>query len=119
MPKDWIRLSDPAPVAEIDFSSGHPPSIENATYIVASRAGLINGIVVYFELGLSPGQVLSVDPAQVDDRCSWAIPVWLLPEPLEVEAGERLKFTYTYGTNDQQSLVSVAPAPLGNGRGPE
>jgi hypothetical protein len=112
-PSDWIRLSEPVQVASIDFSSGHPPSIQSETNVATKRAGRINGILVFFELGLSPGRVLSVDPQFVDDQCSWRLPVWLLPDPLEVDAGEHLKIRYTYGTAGHQSVVSVARAPLG------
>jgi hypothetical protein len=118
-PKDWVRLSEPALLAEIDFASGHPPRIESRTCVPATREGLVNGIVVYFELGLSPRQSLSVNPACVDDRCSWRIPVWLLPDSLPVEAGESLKFTYAYGSKGQQSRLSVTPARLGEMPRPE
>jgi hypothetical protein len=118
-PREWIRLCEPALLAEIDFATGHSPSLETETLARSTREGLLNGVVVYFELGLSPTHALSVDPAGVDERCNWRIPIWIMPEPVNVKAGQRLKLTYTYGLAGRQSQVSVVPAPLGAMRGPE
>jgi len=108
--REWIRLSEPALLVEIDLSSGHPPRIESETHIVASRRGLINGMVVYFELGLSPSIDLSVNPERADDKCSWRLPVWLLPDLVEVERGELLTLAYTYGVAGRRSLVTITKA---------
>ncbi len=109
-PRDWVQVSEPAEVAAIDFASGHAPSVESEVFAVAARAASINGIVVFFELGLSPGRVLSVDPRIVDEQCSWRLPVWLLADPVEVQAGERLRITYAYGAAGQDGEVSISPA---------
>ena len=97
----------PALLAEIDFSTGQPPSIVREATVMASREGRINGIVEYFELGLSPGVDLSVDPAVVDEQCSWRLPVWFLPDPLEVGPEERLTLRYEYGTNNRFGRVTI------------
>ena len=115
-PRDWTRASEPLEVAAIDFSSGHPPSVESEAYGVASHAASINGMLLYFELDLSPGRVLSVDPQVVDEQCSWRLPVWLMADTLEVQAGERLRIAYTYGTGGQQERLSISRAPLGGAR---
>jgi protein arginine N-methyltransferase 1 len=108
--RDWTRLSEPALLAEIDLSSGHPPRIDRETHVVASRQGLINGVVVYFELGLSPSIELSVNPERADDKCSWHLPLWLLPELVEVERGERLALAYTYGVDKRRSRLTITKA---------
>jgi hypothetical protein len=118
-PRDWPQSSKPMELAAIDFSSGHPPSIQSEAYGVAGRTANINGVVVYFDLELSPGRILSVDPRLVDERCSWRLPVWLLPNPLEVQVGERLKISYTYGAAGQNDRVSISRAPLGENPPPE
>jgi len=115
-PRDWTRASEPLEMAAIDFSSGRPPSVESEVYGVASHAASINGMLLYFELELSPGRVLSVDPLVVDEQCSWRLPVWLLADTLEVQAGERLRIAYTYGTAGQQERLSISRAPLGVAR---
>lgn len=112
-PRDWTQSSEPMEVAAIDFSTGHSPSIESEAYGVASHTASINGILVYFELGLGPGRILSVNPQVVDELCSWRLPVWLLPDPLDVQAGDRLRITYTYGAAGQHERVSISAAPLG------
>jgi hypothetical protein len=106
-PRDWPRLSEPALLAEIDFSTGQPPTIVREATVMAGREGRINGIVEYFELGLSPGVDLSVDPAVVDEQCSWRLPVWFLPDPLEVAPEEPLTLRYEYGTNNRFGRVTI------------
>ena len=108
--KDWARMSEPVLLSEIDFSIGHPPSVLSESYIVATRNGTLNGIVLYFELGLCPGVWLSVDPETASEECSWRVPVWLLPTALEVKSGERLRCKYTYGTENRHGWVSIARA---------
>jgi hypothetical protein len=105
--RDWMRLTEPTLLAEVDFSSGRPPSIEGAATVTADRGGRINGIVEYFELGLSPHVELSVDPERVDDACSWRLPVWFQPVPLEVQPGERLTLQYAYGAQNQYGRVTI------------
>jgi hypothetical protein len=76
-------------------------------------------MLLYFELGLSPGRELSVDPLLVDEQCSWRLPVWLLPDPLKVEAGERLRVAYSYGSTGQQDRMSISRVPLGETPAPQ
>lgn len=109
-PRDWVRLSEPVLLADVDFSTGHPPRVVSENLILATQQGLINGIVVYFELELSPGVILSVDPKTVGEDCSWRLPVWLLPAPLEVKPGDRLRCTYAYGAENRHGRVSIAKA---------
>lgn len=106
-PRDWVRMSEPVLLAEIDFPTGHSPHIVSENTIVAKEGGLINGIVEYFDLGLSPSVELSVNPETVSEDCSWRLPVWLLGSPLEVVAGERLTVKYEYGAGDRHGWVSI------------
>jgi protein arginine N-methyltransferase 1 len=111
-PREWPRRSEPVLLAEVDFASGSSPSITREAEFAATEKGAINGIVSYFELGLSPGVQLSVDPQRADEDCHWRLPVWLLPDPLEVEQGERLSFHYAYGSENRHGWVSLSRAAL-------
>lgn len=104
--RDWIRLSDPCLLAEIDLATA-TQRIESAASVIANRQGAVSGLLMYFELELSPDVVLSLHPDQVEDTCSWHLPVWLTNEPLEVQPGEGLSIAYSYRGSRVQSRIVV------------
>jgi hypothetical protein len=96
VPRDWIRVSESGLLTDIDLSSGHPATVNCETRVVAELGETVNGIITWFDLGLSPGVDLSTDPSRVDAESSWRLPVWILSNPLPVKAGEWLTIRYTY-----------------------
>lgn len=103
--RDWVRVSEPVLVAEINLASRHPPRVEQEMRVVATRRATIHGLVSYFDLRLSSGVELSTDPSHVDEGSSWRLPVWLLPDPLEVEAGDALTLRYRYPSSSEARVT--------------
>jgi precorrin-6B methylase 2 len=94
--RTWPALSDPVLLAEIDLATVVTPSVESVVSAAATASGEANGILAFFEARLSPGVVLSTNPAAEDGPTSWGIPVWLLPKPTELHPGRTFSLAYTY-----------------------
>ncbi|HUF90462.1 MAG TPA: hypothetical protein VMR66_10855 [Gemmatimonadota bacterium] len=94
--RDWIRLADPALIAEVDLTVENQPRLERTVSATTRAGGTLSGFILYFDLDLAPGVTLSLHPDAVEETCSWAQPVWILKEPFEVEAGEELSIEYAY-----------------------
>lgn len=95
-PRDWIQVSETVLLADIDLASGHPALLESEARIAVENAGTVNGIVSWFDLGLSPAVEISTAPARAPVDNHWLIPVWMLSEPVPVEPGETLTLRYSY-----------------------
>ena len=103
--REWVRVCEPALVADIDLAGQHPPRVERDVPVVVTRRETIHGLVAYFDLDLSPGVELSTNPERVDEGSSWRLPVWLLPEPLAVEPGDALMLRYRYPSSPAERVT--------------
>jgi protein arginine N-methyltransferase 1 len=114
----WAALSDPVPLANIDFRTATTSQVRYAATATATAAVLLNGILLYFELSLSPGVKLSQRPVPDKPPLFWKSPLWLLSEPLPLTVGTRLSMTYAYGRGagdiGSEMQVSVIPADHGS-----
>lgn len=106
--REWTTLSEPARVVEVDFASENPPAIENEVRVVAQARGSVHALVEYFELSLAPSVVLSLDPERAIEKSSWNLPVWLLADPLEVQAGDALSIGYAYGAGSHPGRITIS-----------
>ncbi len=93
--RDWPALAPPVVVAEIDFATVDSAEIENSVTTEASARGKLNGVVVFFELGLGGGVTLSTHPAQVSATNHWPSPVWCVVDGRDVEPGDRISIRYS------------------------
>ena len=56
----------------------------------------VNGIAVWFDLGLGPGVEISTGPGEASEDNHWRLPVWILPDPVAVKPGETITIRYSY-----------------------
>ncbi len=105
--RKWRTLGDPILLAEVDFKTAQDLVIDQTTTLTAMTAGRFNGLLVYFDLELSPRQHLSTHPTEATAECHWRDPVWLLADSFTVRAGEQFAVTYRYGVAGAQGRVSV------------
>lgn len=96
VPRDWIRFSEAVEVVDFDLSAFGSLKVEGNGEFVARQSGELNGLLVFFELQMTPTTSLSVDPNSVDEHSSWGHPVWVLGDPIEVTEGDRFSVSYTY-----------------------
>ncbi len=85
--RSWMALSEPVLLADVDLNKADQLMIDKSVAATACTSGRLDGLLVYFELGLGPTTHLSIHPARVDENCSWRSLVWVL-QPLTLEAGD-------------------------------
>src|SRR5215204_5394952 len=107
--RDWETISEPILLAEVDLSEVERLMIDRTVTVSAGTSGILNGLLVYFELDLGPTTRLSTHPDGVDENCHWRSMVWVL-DPLLLTAGERFTITYQYRATGATYNVAVARA---------
>lgn len=110
--KDWPRLSDPVLVADLNLEHAEQVSVDTTTSVEAPSSGVLNGVMAYFELELSPGRKLAPKPFE-DSESSWRSPVWVLAQPLELTGGERFAVHYRHrvaGVGFNETITVSGPA---------
>jgi precorrin-6B methylase 2 len=95
--RSWTAVSEPVLLAELDLSRLDSPQVDVAVSALATGSGEVNATIAFFEAQLSPGVVLSTNPALEPSPNSWGVPAWLLPEPVELRRGGEFSLAYTYG----------------------
>jgi predicted RNA methylase len=93
----WTSIAGPVLLAEAGLKTFQQWTFKNSRTVEATTTGRLDGMIVYFEVDLSPTIRLSTDPAKADRNCSWHSRVWVFPEPLRLKAGDRFEVTYERG----------------------
>ena len=93
----WKFLSGPVVLAEVDFKKARHLRINRKANFTSETEGKLNGLVVHFDLELSPKTHLSTDPLETNRKDHWGNPVWMLPEELLLKRGDSFQVTYRYG----------------------
>jgi hypothetical protein len=94
---DYAVLGEPVTILHRTFRDQQPPVVETRTSFTVTRRGRLSGILLFFELGLSPSTRLSTDPAHVRLDNHWRHVVWALPAPHEAREGDRFDLVYRHG----------------------
>ncbi|MEV7806697.1 class I SAM-dependent methyltransferase [Microbispora sp. NPDC088329] len=102
----WPRLAAPVEVAFVDFARATERFVEQSGTAKVDRPGTVNGILVSFDLRLSPGSTFTTHPDRVSPDNSWKYTV-ILPEPVSVEPGAELDLTYRYRVPGRQPGVDL------------
>jgi protein arginine N-methyltransferase 1 len=110
--RTWQTLGDPVLLADVDLAQIAHLVIDTTVSAAMSQAGLLNGVLIYFEIDLSPSVTLSTHPALADDQNHWYSFIWTLPQPLSVTVGDRLDFTYQYNLPGIKYRVAVGQSPM-------
>lgn len=102
--KDWLQLGDPVVVADIDL--GNPPQTLTPSHhrLKSSREGVLNGILIYFELEFGAGKVFSIHPSQATSGNHWGSKVWVPAEPPYILSGDQLDIVYRYDCKSGSSI---------------
>lgn len=62
----------------------------------ATTSACVNGVLTYFDAELGPGIRVSTHPDHVRQDNHWRHRVWMLPNPVMLEAGRRYGLSYSY-----------------------
>ena len=94
--RDWPRLSAPWRLADLDLATWNGGDITSESTITITQSGLLNGILIYFELSLDRNTTLSIHPDLAAATNSWASKVWIPGTTRKLNTGEQLRVTYRY-----------------------
>lgn len=107
--RDWPHLSAPIIVADIDL--GNPPlELAPSRHKMAIvRDGVLNGILIYFELDLGTEELFSIHPTLATPGNHWASKVWVPGEPVAVRRGDALELEYHCNGSEGSSFKFINP----------
>ncbi len=81
-------LAGPIMIAETDLTSVGTDVIDCHATATATATGVVNGLLLYFDLYLAPGHTLTTAPDVADDTNHWGNRVVLFSDPVKVATGE-------------------------------
>jgi type I protein arginine methyltransferase len=102
----WKILSEPIKLAEIDFSSFDETIIEQQITTKATQSGLLNGLLIFFELELG-SKILTTHPRHAAESNHWLNPVWLFENARVVRMGDEFTIRYNYNVGGEQNEVRL------------
>jgi protein arginine N-methyltransferase 1 len=106
--RQWETLGEPVLLADVDFKKAEQRWIDHTLPVSAKTAGLLDGLLEYFELDLGPTTGLSTHPGQVDETNHWLSPVWIFPNPMRLEPGDQFAINYQYRKTEHGTRVSIS-----------
>ncbi|HEU0078353.1 MAG TPA: 50S ribosomal protein L11 methyltransferase [Longimicrobiaceae bacterium] len=107
----WPSLAEPALLAEIDLAALDDAAVHGQADVTAREEGTLSGLVLYFDLALSPSVSHSTDPRHAAPDNHWLNPVYLFVEPMELRRGETVRISYRYDPADKEEWIDVHPSP--------
>ncbi len=99
--RDWDRLSQPLRLADIDLEKYAEQQLNYGENVVAQARGLLNGLLIYFQVTLSSQTCLSTHPDAADADNHWRSPVWGAFPTLDVQVGD--PFVVQYEADSQRN----------------
>jgi len=104
----WKRLSDPVLVADIHLNQEQSHFINSDTYFEVRQSGFVSGVLVFFELILSPSVAFSIHPDQAEPSNSWSSRLCIPGTPVFLKKGKLAQLCYSYSDqNKSQATVRV------------
>ncbi len=88
--RHWPVLGPPALLHAFDLAAQSLTPLATTATLCLEREGDLGGLLVYFEADLDEGIRITTQPACVDSRNHWRIPLWLLPSTIKVHGGLKL-----------------------------
>ncbi len=116
--RKWKSISRAVVLADLDLGGIERRAVDCTVTAKAQRGGELNGVLVYFEADLGAGHLLSTDPDRSDSTNHWASHMWVVGNPLRLDAGDRFDLTYRYGVAGQGNGVSAAAVSPGEDANP-
>jgi hypothetical protein len=89
-------LGAAALLADLAFGEVESFEVDGQAESQIGTAGEWNGVLLFFEAELAPGQWLSTAPEGADAANHWHSPLWLTSRGRKVAAGDRVRLRYRY-----------------------
>lgn len=109
MVRRWKPLGGPTLLANFDLKRcGAAERVVRRSVMTANAAGVLNGLVVYFELKLCAGETIVTHPALSDRDNHWLNPIYVFVNPVPVRPGDKLNVTYTYLASGHEEWIEIS-----------
>lgn len=105
----WPVVSEPQQLYNLDLAN-EPASIDEHVTLTADRAGVANGLVVFFEVQLSESVTFSSAPWQGGENSHWFTAAWSLPEPVRTQPGSTVDIRFRYHGEGQTQVDVITTA---------
>ncbi len=89
----WPPVGPPVELVKLDLATFDEPSVHASADLVVEPPGKVNGIALTFRAELYEGISHTLDPWKWP-ASSWATSVWVLSDPIEVNADSVLRVDY-------------------------
>ena len=100
-------------LADLDLSGTAHPVVNETGELTIERAGMLTGLLLYFELEVAQGECISTSPAKADDTCHWSVKVWTSATPTTVKPGDKFKIAYKYRVDSLGTRIEMTPMQNG------
>ena len=111
--RNFPALADPLMVADVDIAQPFTSTIDSRVDFPATGSGRLNGVLIHFDLTLSPGVSFTTERHSAEDTNSWGHIVLILADHLDVKSGDRLSLRIDRLHGRLRAAVSRATRPAG------
>jgi len=108
--RGWQTLGDPFMLADLDLSGASHPLVNESAEFTITTAGVLGGLLVYFDLDVGPGQRLSTSPSEADETSNWWVKTWMYGGGVDVKPGDKLKVSYKYRVDTPGTKIEIVPS---------
>ncbi len=109
--QNWLRLSDPILLIELDLETSHYPDIQTSHQVRARNSGPLTGTLIYFELKLGRTIQFSIHPLKATPESAWKSKLWIPGKPVFLEAGDVFELNYSFGKSGSMFKVQKNSSP--------
>jgi len=111
--RDWPQLSSPIVLADLDLTGTSHPVVSESAEVTIDREGMLGGLLVYFELDVAPGELLSTSPAVANETCNWSAKIWTSGTQTKVRPGDKFKIAFKYRVDSPGTRIEMTPMTNG------
>ena len=94
--RDWLFLTDPVLLSDINLKQCLIANINSTHSVKTINSGVLNGVIVYFEINLSDTVNFSIHPTKATAKNSWGNKIWLPKKPIALKAGDVFELNYEH-----------------------
>ncbi|MGH9602341.1 MAG: 50S ribosomal protein L11 methyltransferase, partial [Terriglobales bacterium] len=104
-------LGDPVVLADMVFAESETFEVEGEARFQVGVPGALNGVLLYFEAELAPGDWLSTAPQKADPASHWHSPLWITTHTRMVRPGDTVTVHYRYRGGQSEVRLESQPSP--------
>lgn len=110
--RHWTILGDPFLIADFNLKENSATTVSTTTRSNITQPGLLNGVVVYFEVDLGQTAKLSTNPSSVNEDSCWSSPVWIISRAISVQKGQQIRATFNYRSGPFTEGLSLSEVSI-------